>query len=56
MYDDATLPALDYVGEPSVGQFPAQVAEVERFLLRFLPFMLRRPELISHYPLLYRAL
>lgn len=46
--DDAALLALEDVRKPPVGQFPAQVAEVERFLLRTLPFMPRGFEFVPH--------
>jgi hypothetical protein len=47
--DDAALPALEYVGEEAVGEFVAEVAEVEGLLLRPIPLVLRGFELVAHY-------
>jgi hypothetical protein len=47
--DYSALLTLEDVGEPPVGESAAQVAEVEGLLLRPLPFVLRRTELVTHY-------
>lgn len=52
MNDDAALLALEDIREPTIGELPAQVAEVKWLLLWFLPFVLGWFKLIPHYLIL----
>ena len=48
MNDYSALLALQDIGEPSIGELAAEIAEVEGLLLGALPFVFGWPEFVAH--------
>lgn len=54
--DDPAFLALEDIRKPTIGQPPAQIAEIEGFLFGTFPFVFGGPELVTHDLVLHAGL